>query len=120
MLTLESRRHKRRISEPTGVPPLIPAVKSSVRPAESADEPSTKKTKKVKGDETKENNVSPSKKKASKKKKAADEDLVIPVSPGLAADVAPSDDEPVVKMETRGNNKEAVNYSGMRPIRSSF
>jgi hypothetical protein len=113
--------------------------------AAEVDEPDEKKTKITEGDESKENNDDGNvqlkkckknkkhKKKHKKKRKCetSDElppvveqsDLIIPISPGLAIDHALEgatvDSEPVVKMETRGS-KEAVNYSGMRPIRSSF
>ena len=108
-------------------------------------EPAGKKNKKAEGDESKENNddgnvqlkkcrKSKKHKKKHKKKRKNETsnelppvleqpDLIIPISPGLAIDHAlegaADDSEPIVKMETRGS-KEAVNYSGMRPIRSSF
>ncbi|XP_059350502.1 protein winged eye-like isoform X1 [Daphnia carinata] len=139
LLKIESRRHKRRISEPA--PILVAAVKPSVHQelaqviAEEVDEPAKKNNKKAEGDESKENNddgnvqlkkckKSKKHKKKHKKKRqadAADEtlaeqpDLIIPISPGLTIDHAvesaeANDGEPIVKMETRGS-KEAVNYS---------
>lgn len=148
LLKIESRRHKRRISEPAPIP--VAAVKPSVHQepaegvAEEVDGPAEKKNKKAEGDESKENNDDGNallkkcrknkkhKKKHKKKRKAetSDEtlaeqpDLIIPISPGLTIDHAvesavANDSEPIVKMETRAS-KEAVNYSGMRPFRSSF
>lgn len=154
LLTLESRRHKRRISEPASLPAVIPvaAVKPSIHAEEADDSTRAKKGKsEAEGEECKENkdegNVQLKKCKKSKKHKkkhkkkrkgetdesAEQEDLIIPVSPGLGNDNAADEseetaetadrgiikEEPVVKMETRGS-KEAVNYSGMRPFRSSF
>lgn len=156
LLPIESRRHKRRISEPASATTAqipVAAVKPSVHKeaegmaaAAEVDEPAEKKNKKTEGDESKENNddgnvqlkkcrKSKKHKKKHKKKRqieTSDElppvldqpDLIIPISPGLAIDhalegAAADDSEPIVKMETRGS-KEAVNYSGMSPIRSSF
>ena len=128
------------------MPALIPvaAVKPSVhKESAEADEPPKKNNKKAE-EESKENNgnnIGPLKncKKSKRHKKEKrkcqtdasvelDQDLIIPVSPGLAIDhaqegeaaaAAEEDNEPVVKMETRGS-KEAVNCPGMRPFRSSF
>ncbi len=137
------------------MPALIPvaAVKPSVHKESAAlaeaDEPAKKNNKKAGGDESKENNddanvplkkckKSKKHKKKHKKKSKCEtdasavelqqqQDMIIPVSPGLAIDHAQegaaeeedSEEQPIVKMETRGS-KEAVNYSGMRPFRSSF
>lgn len=154
LLTLESRRHKRRISEPAATMTSLPvaAVKPSVHKegggsvvAAEVDDPAEKKNKKTEGDESKENNDDGNvqlkkcrknkkhKKKHKKKSKcetsdelplmAEQPDLIIPISPGLAIDHAVEnavDSEPIVKMETRGSKEAAGNYSGMRPIRSSF
>ncbi|EFX76319.1 hypothetical protein DAPPUDRAFT_322503 [Daphnia pulex] len=66
LLPIESRRHKRRISEPasaTAAPIPVAAVKPSVHKeaegtavAAEVDEPAEKKNKKTEGDESKENN----------------------------------------------------------------
>lgn len=153
LLAIESRRHKRRISEPAPTANAIPvaAVKPSVHQesgsatveAAEVEEPAEKKNKKAEGDDSKENNDDGNiqfkkckknkkhKKKHKKKRKcemsddalAEQPDLIIPISPGLTidqtVDSAADDSEPIVKMETRGS-KEAINYSGIRPFRSSY
>lgn len=140
LLTLESRRPKRRISEPTSLPALVPvAVKRSALGKETANLNGQEKLDKI--DDSKENMTDDGnaqfvqskkekkhKKKHKKKRKSVgtdQEDLIIPVSPGIdpaaAVDELTSDpaSETAVKMETRGS-KESVTSSGMRPFRLSF